>query len=242
MPDDFDAYHKWLGIPPAEQPPDHYRLLGIQRFETDRDVISGAADRQMAYVRSLQAGQHASLTQELLNELSRARICLLDSAHKARYDAVLKSAVPADSISAMLPPRIDSPTAQGSPGSPTVGGTVGPYRLLERTSAASATWCYKAQDERSGHLVTVKTLAPDASASNHVVQRFRREIDLSTKLDHPNLIVGLDRGEQGGGLILAPISTRSAARCSFSSQVAHRTQENHRCNSWSLTSEIQFRR
>jgi hypothetical protein len=25
----FDPYHVWLGIPPHEQPPNHYRLLGI---------------------------------------------------------------------------------------------------------------------------------------------------------------------------------------------------------------------
>ena len=27
--DGFDPYRKWLGIPPQEQPPNHYRLLGI---------------------------------------------------------------------------------------------------------------------------------------------------------------------------------------------------------------------
>mgnify|MGYP001446848472 CR=1 FL=1 len=37
---DFDPYHKWLGIPPHDQPADHYRLLGIERFENDVDVIS----------------------------------------------------------------------------------------------------------------------------------------------------------------------------------------------------------
>jgi len=50
----FDPYRKWLGIPPEEQPPDHYRLLGIARFESDPDVISNAADRQMVHVRSYQ--------------------------------------------------------------------------------------------------------------------------------------------------------------------------------------------
>jgi len=40
----FDPYHKWLGIPPDEQPPDHYRLLAVRRFEDDPDVIAAAAD------------------------------------------------------------------------------------------------------------------------------------------------------------------------------------------------------
>ena len=32
---DFDPYHRWLGIPPAEQPANRYRLLGIAKFEDD---------------------------------------------------------------------------------------------------------------------------------------------------------------------------------------------------------------
>ena len=29
MKQSFDPYHKWLGIPPEDQPPHHYRLLGV---------------------------------------------------------------------------------------------------------------------------------------------------------------------------------------------------------------------
>ena len=31
MADDFNPYHVWLGIPPEEQPANHYRLLEHQR-------------------------------------------------------------------------------------------------------------------------------------------------------------------------------------------------------------------
>ena len=58
----FDPYHKWLGIPAAEQPADHYRLLAIARFESDLDVIEGGADRQMGHVRTFQTAQHAAVT------------------------------------------------------------------------------------------------------------------------------------------------------------------------------------
>ena len=43
----FDPYHKWLGIPPEDQPPHHYRLLGVPLYEDDAAVIESAADRQM---------------------------------------------------------------------------------------------------------------------------------------------------------------------------------------------------
>ena len=47
MAEPFDALYQWLGIPPAEQPPHHYRLLGIQLYETSADVIFHAADRHL---------------------------------------------------------------------------------------------------------------------------------------------------------------------------------------------------
>ena len=42
MSEAFDPYHRWLGISPKDQPPDHYRLLGIEQFESDLRVIGAA--------------------------------------------------------------------------------------------------------------------------------------------------------------------------------------------------------
>jgi hypothetical protein len=42
MPQAFDPYHRWLGIPPKRQPANHYRLLGLELFETDPEVIRDA--------------------------------------------------------------------------------------------------------------------------------------------------------------------------------------------------------
>ena len=86
----FDPYHRWLGIPPEEQPPDHYRLLGLQPFENDPGVVETAADRQMAHLRTFQTGPHADLSQQLLNQVAAAKICLLNGEKKAAYDAILR--------------------------------------------------------------------------------------------------------------------------------------------------------
>lgn len=87
----FDPYHKWLGIPKGEQPAHHYRLLGIPAFEEDPQVIEGAADRQMAFLRKFQSGEHAADATKLLNEISRVRLCLLKPDTKSAYDETLKS-------------------------------------------------------------------------------------------------------------------------------------------------------
>ncbi|MBM4091854.1 MAG: hypothetical protein FJ276_20860 [Planctomycetes bacterium] len=93
----FDPYHQWLGIPPEEQPPHHYRLLGIKVLEDNVDVIEHAADRQMTHVRTFQTGPRAALSQKLLNELAAAKRCLLTPERKAAYDEQLRAAIAAAS-------------------------------------------------------------------------------------------------------------------------------------------------
>ncbi len=86
----FDPYYKWLGIAPKDQPPNHYRLLGLENFEPDLQVVEAAADRQLGFLRKYQSGEQAANCQKLLNEVSRARLCLLKPATKAAYDAELR--------------------------------------------------------------------------------------------------------------------------------------------------------
>jgi len=90
MAEPFDPYYQWLGIPPNEQPPNHYRLLGLNPLENNADVIDRKADALMAYLRTFQVSQHAEHSQELLNEVAAARICLLDPKTKAAYDTKLR--------------------------------------------------------------------------------------------------------------------------------------------------------
>ena len=83
----FDPYEKWLGIRQDEI--DHYRLLGIKRFEGDARVINTAADQRMRLVKSMQNGPHCEATQDLLNEIAKARVCLLDERKRCQYDKQL---------------------------------------------------------------------------------------------------------------------------------------------------------
>ncbi|MDY0168557.1 MAG: hypothetical protein RBS80_18555 [Thermoguttaceae bacterium] len=93
MPDSFDPYYEWLGIPPDEQPPNHYRLLGIRLFEANQTAIENSADQRMVHLRSLAGSQHVEHAQKLLNEVSTARVCLLNAEKKASYDEELRGQV-----------------------------------------------------------------------------------------------------------------------------------------------------
>lgn len=133
MPAEFDPYYTWLGIPPEEQPPHHYRLLGIRALEADRDVITHAMDQRMAHLRTLQSGKHSADSQRLLNEVSAAAVVLLDPAQKAAYDAALQQQLAPRA--AAVPPAVPPPIADVVPPPPVAGQAEG-FVISQRPPAA----------------------------------------------------------------------------------------------------------
>jgi hypothetical protein len=104
----YDPYHKWLGIPPHEQPPTHYRLLGIAAFTSDPDVIEHAAEKRIALLRSVPAGPDFKDAQRLLSAIAAARHCLLAPKHKHEYDRWLSDYI-AGSATTSVPPLFPTP-------------------------------------------------------------------------------------------------------------------------------------
>jgi hypothetical protein len=120
MSETFDPYHRWLGIRPKDQPPNHYRLLGVDLFEDDPEAIIDAAQRQMAHVRTYQLGPTSAISQKILNELAAAKACLLDPQGKAEYDTTLRAQIAATNPSPpppAQPPSPPSPTQSRRPSS-----------------------------------------------------------------------------------------------------------------------------
>ncbi|GAB6167508.1 hypothetical protein JCM19992_35080 [Thermostilla marina] len=86
----FDPYHAWFGIPPSEQPPNYYRLLGLALFESDPNVIEAAADQRLAFLRTKTGGAYAAEASRLMNEVTQARLTLSDPARRQAYDRLLQ--------------------------------------------------------------------------------------------------------------------------------------------------------
>lgn len=107
MSAEFDPYYKWLAIPPRDQPPNHYRLLGVETFESDADVIGNAADQRMAHLRVFKTGEHVADAQRLLNEIATARTCLLNPDRKHEYDEGLREELRAIEGIAAVEPVLD---------------------------------------------------------------------------------------------------------------------------------------
>lgn len=99
----FDPYHDWLDIPPAQQPPSHYQILGITPNEANPEAIKEAALRQTTRVRVYQTGPQATVCTRILNEIAQARAILQNPKTREEYDARLAALSAAPRPAAPLP-------------------------------------------------------------------------------------------------------------------------------------------
>ncbi|MDP6634630.1 MAG: SUMF1/EgtB/PvdO family nonheme iron enzyme [Phycisphaerae bacterium] len=87
-----DRYSQWLGIERGDGAIDHYMLLGIERFCSDADAIDTAAHERldMLDIYSL-AGSRDSreACQEMMNEVARARVVLMNPQRREEYNRKL---------------------------------------------------------------------------------------------------------------------------------------------------------
>ncbi|QDV70796.1 hypothetical protein Poly24_45280 [Rosistilla carotiformis] len=104
----FDPLHHWIGIPPQEQPPTHYRLLGVAPFETDVQAIDAAYEQRMTYLHGCSNGEHAELAEKWMNCVSAARLTLIHPEKRASYDATLRRSI-AQPATASIPTPPASP-------------------------------------------------------------------------------------------------------------------------------------
>lgn len=82
----IDVYKEWLGIPEGPRPPDHYQLLRLVQFEDDPDKIRKNYKKLNAHVRKYATGKYSVESQDLLNEIAKAMLCLTDEESKQEYD------------------------------------------------------------------------------------------------------------------------------------------------------------
>jgi serine/threonine protein kinase len=81
----------------------------------------------------------------------------------------------------------------------TRGFFLGDYRVLRSLGEGGMGKVYLAAHNASGEHVAIKVLPPrKAREQAQALQRFRRETDLSTRVNHPNLARTLGYGQEGG--------------------------------------------